>query len=99
MTGIAWGAGVAVVAIGIAFGAGWKAASDRCAARTQAAIVSALTEASRKTNAALQAAQDAAIQREKELAALQSEVDAYEARSDDACVIGADDSRRLSNIK
>lgn len=92
-------AGIAAAFLIGAFGYGYKAASDRCKARTQAAIVSALTEASRKTNAALQAAQDAAIQREKELAALQSEVDAYEARSDDACVIGADDSRRLSNIK
>ncbi len=99
MMRLAIGGGIAAALLVGAFGYGYKAASDRCAARTQAAIVSALTEASRKTNAALQAAQDAAKQRENELAALQSEVDAYEARDDDACVIGDDDSRRLSNIK
>lgn len=99
MIRLAIGGGIAAALLIGAFGYGYKAASDRCAARTQAAIVSALTEASRKTNAALQAAQDAAKQREQELAALQSEVDAYEARDDDACTVSPADSERLSNIK
>ena len=94
--------GAAAIAVGVVIAAyhqGYRAGQDGCEVRTRAAIIAAQDERDQKNNAALQVAQDAAATRQSEIEKLQAEVDAYEARKDDSCTVGADDARRLQSIR
>lgn len=96
--------GGAALAVAIVAGAYWKgdrAGSARCEARWQARIVEEQNRRAAAVAEAEQEAQRQAIAHDAEIRDLEAKVDAYEAEpaQGDVCRIGADDARRLQDIR